>query len=53
MLKDTIIAKLDTIAERYEEVQGLLSQPEVVGDQEKFRTLSKCPGHSGNAGESG
>ena len=41
MLKDTIIAKLDTIAERYEEVQGLLSQPEVVGDQEKFRTLSK------------
>lgn len=41
MLKDTIITKLETIVERYEEVQALLSQPEIVGDQDKFRSLSK------------
>ncbi len=41
MLKDTIITKLETLAERYEEVQGLLADPEIVGDQEKFKTLSK------------
>ncbi len=40
-MKDSIVRKLEGLVERYEEVQALLSDPEVIGDQEKFRTLSK------------
>ena len=40
-MKDSVITKLETLQERYEEVQALLGQPEVVGDQERFKALSK------------
>jgi peptide chain release factor 1 len=40
-MKDSVYRKLETLAERYEEVQALLSDPEVIGDQNRFRDLSK------------
>lgn len=40
-MKASILVKLETLVERYEEVQYLLGDPEVIGDQNKFRTLSK------------
>ncbi|MCO6523915.1 MAG: peptide chain release factor 1 [Candidatus Schmidhempelia sp.] len=40
-MKPSIIAKLETLQEHYEEVQALLSEPSVIADQERFRTLSK------------
>lgn len=39
-MKASILVKLDTIAERYEEVGALLSDPEIIGNQNKFRELS-------------
>lgn len=40
-MKASILSKLDHLAERYEEVGALLSDPEIIGDQNKFRELSK------------
>ncbi|MFC3031746.1 peptide chain release factor 1 [Pseudoalteromonas fenneropenaei] len=40
-MKESVYRKLETLAERYEEVQALLSDPEVIGDQNRFRDLSK------------
>ncbi len=40
-MKASIVAKLDNISERYEEISALLSDPGVIGDQNKFRDLSK------------
>lgn len=40
-MKASILAKLETLVERYEEVQHLLGDPDVIGDQDKFRALSK------------
>ncbi|CAM3755796.1 Peptide chain release factor 1 [Vibrio aerogenes CECT 7868] len=40
-MKASILEKLETLVERYEEVQHLLGDPEIIGDQDKFRTLSK------------
>ncbi len=40
-MKDSILAKLDTLSERYEEVGQLLSDPDTIGDQNKYRELSK------------
>ncbi|MEJ6773615.1 MAG: peptide chain release factor 1 [Porticoccaceae bacterium] len=40
-MKSSILAKLDHLAERYEEVGALLSDPEIIGDQNKYRELSK------------
>ncbi|ARU55269.1 peptide chain release factor 1 [Oleiphilus messinensis] len=40
-MKDSIVAKLDNISERYEELAGLLSDPGVISDQNKFRDYSK------------
>ena len=40
-MKDSVITKLESLQERYEEVQALLGQPEVVADQERFKALSK------------
>jgi peptide chain release factor 1 len=37
----SILVKLETLVERYEEVQHLLGDPDVIGDQNKFRALSK------------
>jgi peptide chain release factor 1 len=40
-MKESIRNKLAHTSERYEEVGMLLSQPEVIGDQNKFRKLSQ------------
>ncbi|MFA0085256.1 peptide chain release factor 1 [Vibrio sp. 10N.261.51.F12] len=40
-MKSSILMKLETLVERYEEVQHLLGDPGVIGDQNKFRALSR------------
>jgi peptide chain release factor 1 len=40
-MKASIIAKLEGLVERYEEVQALLGEPEVMNDQDKYRELTK------------
>ena len=40
-MKDSILSKLDTLSERYEEVGALLSDPDTIADQNKYRDLSK------------
>ena len=40
-MKASILGKLDTLEERYEEVGVLLSDSDIIADQEKFRSLSK------------
>jgi peptide chain release factor 1 len=40
-MKASIKAKLENIAERYEELAALLSDPEVISDQNQFRELSR------------
>ncbi|MET0532766.1 MAG: PCRF domain-containing protein, partial [Steroidobacter sp.] len=39
-MKDSIRHKLERLAERHEEVSGLLADPAVIGDTNKFRDLS-------------
>jgi peptide chain release factor 1 len=39
-MKDSIRRKLERLAERYEEIGRLLSQPEVIAQQNQFRELS-------------
>ncbi len=41
MLNESLIKKLETLCERYEEVSNLLSVAEIISDQNKFRELSK------------
>lgn len=41
MINDNLIKKLDHLSERYEEVSGLLSDPDIITNQNKFRDLSK------------
>ncbi|MGX5173302.1 peptide chain release factor 1 [Aliikangiella sp. IMCC44653] len=40
-MKDSILKKLEALAERHEEVGHLLGDPETISDQNKFRELSK------------
>ncbi|SET56417.1 peptide chain release factor 1 [Thalassotalea agarivorans] len=40
-MKDSVYQKLEMLVERFEEVQALLSDPDVISDQEKFKALSK------------
>lgn len=40
-MKPSVVQKLETLVERFEEVQALLSDPAVIGDQNRFRALSK------------
>lgn len=40
-MKASILEKLDRLSERYEEVSALLSEAEVINNQNKFRELSK------------
>lgn len=40
-MKQSIIIKLQTMLERYEELSRLLSEPEIINDQNKFREFSK------------
>ncbi len=41
MINNSLIRKLDSLNERYEEVSNLLSDPDIITDQNKFRDLSK------------
>ena len=36
-----MIRKLEGLLERYEEVQALMGEPDVVTDQERFRNLTR------------
>ncbi len=40
-MKESIVLKLETLSERYEELQALLGDPDVISDQDKFRAYSK------------
>lgn len=40
-MKPSIRSKLETLADRLEEINALLADPGVIGDQNKFRELSK------------
>jgi len=40
-MKPSIHAKLDLLKDRFEELQALLSDAEVISDQKKFRSYSQ------------
>ncbi|MDH3326062.1 MAG: peptide chain release factor 1 [Gammaproteobacteria bacterium] len=40
-MNKTLLSKLDTINERVEEINALLSDPDVIGDQNRFREFSR------------
>ncbi|ATC94112.1 peptide chain release factor 1 [Pseudoalteromonas tunicata] len=40
-MKESVYRKLETLVERYEEVEALLSEASVISDQDRFRALSK------------
>ncbi len=40
-MKDSIRSKLENLVERLDEVNHLLSDPEIIGNQDKFRQLTK------------
>ncbi|VAW51489.1 Peptide chain release factor 1 [hydrothermal vent metagenome] len=40
-MKDSILNKLHTLIDRYEEVAGLMSDPDIIGNQNQFRELSQ------------
>ena len=40
-MKDSLLQKLEGIAERREELDALLATPEVIGDQNRYRALSQ------------
>ena len=40
-MKESIRFKLESVADRFEEIAGLLADPDVISDQNQFRDLSK------------
>lgn len=40
-MKDSIRTKLETTRDRFEEIAGLLADPEIIGAQNRFRDLSR------------
>lgn len=40
-MKESIVAKLDNLSERFEEIAALLSDADIISNQEQFRKLSK------------
>ena len=40
-MNKTLLSKLDTICERVEEINALLSDPDIINDQNRFRGLSQ------------
>ena len=40
-MKESIREKLETTRDRFEEIAGLLADPDVIGDQDRFRDLSR------------
>ncbi|EHC37731.1 Peptide chain release factor 1, partial [Salmonella enterica subsp. enterica serovar Gaminara str. A4-567] len=41
-MKPSIVAKLEALHERHEEVQALLGDAGIIADQDRFRALSRC-----------
>ena len=39
-MKDSIVAKLESLQERHQEIAGLLADPDVISDQNQFRKYS-------------
>ena len=39
-MKESLLNKLETLCARHEEIAGLLSDIEVINDQDRFRSLS-------------
>ena len=40
-MKASLLTKLSTLADRHQEIEGLMSVPEVISDQTRFRDLAK------------
>ena len=40
-MKESIRFKLESVRDRFEEIAGLLADPDVIADQNQFRNLSK------------
>ena len=40
-MKESVVSKLENLVERFDEVQALLGDPDIIGNQDKFRALSK------------
>ena len=40
-MKESITLKLESVRDRFEEIAGLLADPDVIADQNQFRSLSK------------
>ena len=40
-MKESLQQKLVTLCQRYDDVGAMLSDPDVMGDQQRFRSLSK------------
>ena len=40
-MKESLHLKLEKLLERQEELEGLLSDPEIISNQNKFRVLSQ------------
>ena len=40
-MKASLSAKLEKLTERFEELSGLLSDPDVIAEQKRFRAFSK------------
>lgn len=40
-MKESIRFQLESVGERFEEIAGLLADPDIIADQEQFRDLSK------------
>ena len=40
-MKESLVNKLQQLVGRHEEISGLLSDPDIIGDQNRFRDLSR------------
>ena len=40
-MQESILRKLEALVERHQEVEQLLSQADVIADQDKFRDLNR------------
>ncbi len=46
-MKDSVRQKLESVRDRFEELEGLLAEPDVIADQNQYRDLSKEYAHIG------
>ena len=40
-MRETVLQRLEQVAERHEEIERLLADPDVIADHERFRSLSQ------------